>query len=226
SAGIVSIFGDILVLAGITVAILVMNWRLGLVTLSVVPLIGLSSAIFRRKARDSYRRVRIAIAKINAFLQEHITGMSVVQLYNRERKSARKFDEINNEHLLANLDGILAYSWFYPAIELLSSVAIALIIWYGGGKVIQGALTLGSLVAFIQYSRRFFQPIADMSEKYNILQSAMASSERLFKLVDTPARVLNPENAVRPSTAAQGDIEFRNVWFAYNDEDWILRDVS
>ena len=176
SAGIVSIFGDIFTLSGIMVAILVLNWELGLVTLSVVPLIFLTTAIFRRKARDSYRRVRIAIAKINAFLQEHITGMSVVQLYNRERKSARKFDEINNEHLLANLDGILAYSWFYPAIELLSSVAIALIIWYGGGKVIQGALTLGALVAFTQYSNRFFQPIADMSEKYNILQSAMASS--------------------------------------------------
>src|SRR5216117_1144483 len=181
SAGIVSIFGDIFTLAGIMVAILVLNWQLGLVTLSVIPLIVLSTEVFRRKVRDSYRRVRTAIAKINAFLQEHITGMPVVQLYNRERKSFNKFDEINNEHLLANLDGILAYSWFYPAIELLSSVAIALIIWYGGGKVIQGALTLGALVAFTQYSNRFFQPIADMSEKYNTLQSPMASSERLFR---------------------------------------------
>src|SRR5438552_13540594 len=226
SAGIVSIVGDIFTLSGIMVAILVLNWELGLVTLSVVPLIFLTTAVFRRKARDSYRRVRIAIAKINAFLQEHITGMSVVQLYNRERKSFNKFDEINNEHLLANLDGILAYAWFYPAIELLSSVAIALIIWYGGGKVMQGALKLGALVAFFQYSRRFFQPIADMSEKYNILQSAMASSERLFKLVDTSAVVLNPPNPVRPPHDAAGEIEFRNVWFAYNDEDWVLRDVS
>jgi ATP-binding cassette, subfamily B, multidrug efflux pump len=226
SAGIVSIFGDILVLAGITVAILLMNWQLGLVTLSVVPLIGLSTAIFRVKARDSYRRVRIAIAKINAYLQEHITGMSVVQLYNRERKSFKTFDRINREHLQAHLDGVLAYSWFYPVIELLSSVALALIIWYGGGQIISGVLTLGALVAFIQYSRRFFQPIADMSEKYNILQSAMASSERLFKLVDTPAAVLNPVNPVRPSYEAEGGIEFRNVWFAYNDENWVLRDVS
>src|SRR6059036_1351891 len=226
SAGLVSIFGDIFTLLGITVAILVLNWELGLVTLSVVPLIFLATAIFRRKARDSYRRVRIAIAKINAFLQEHITGMSVVQLYNRERKSARKFDEINNEHLLANLDGILAYAWFYPAIELLSSVAIALIIWYGGGKVIQGALTLGALVAFTQYSNRFFQPIADMSEKYNILQSAMASSERLFRLIDTPATIINSPNAVKPARPPQGEIEFRNVWFAYADEDWVLKDVS
>ena len=226
SAGIVSIFGDIFTLLGIMIAIMVLNWQLGLVTMSVVPLIVVTTAIFRIKARDSYRRVRIAIAKINAFLQEHITGMAVVQLYNRERKSFRKFDEINKEHLAANLDGILAYAWFYPAIELLSSVAIALIIWYGGGKVMQGMLTLGALVAFIQYSNRFFQPIADMSEKYNILQSAMASSERLFKLIDTPATVVNPPDAVKPPRPARGEIEFRNVWFAYNDEDWVLRDVS
>src|SRR5215470_16836403 len=226
SAGIVSIFGDIFTLLGIMIAILVLNWQLGLVTLSVVPLIFATTAVFRMKARDSYRRVRIAIAKINAFLQEHITGMAVVQLYNRERKSFRKFDEINEEHFIANLDGILAYAWFYPAIELLSSVAIALIIWYGGGKVMQGALTLGALVAFTQYSNRFFQPIADMSEKYNILQSAMASSERLFKLIDTPPTVVNPADPVKPELPARGEIEFRNVWFAYNDEDWVLRDVS
>jgi ATP-binding cassette subfamily B protein len=226
SADIVSIFGDIFTLLGITIAIMFLNWELGLVTLSVVPLIFVTTAIFRIKARDSYRRVRIAIAKINTFLQEHITGMPVVQLYNRERKSFKKFEDINKEHLGANLDGILAYAWFYPAIELLNSVAIALIIWYGGGQVIQNELTLGALVLFTQYAHRFFQPIADMSEKYNILQSAMASSERLFKLIDTPATIVNPANAVVPPAPARGDIEFRNVWFAYNDEDWVLRDVS
>src|SRR5436853_4100622 len=226
SAGIVSIFGDIFTLLGIVIAILIMNWQLGLVTLSVVPLIGVTTAVFRYKARDSYRRVRGAIAKINAFLQEHITGMSVVQLYNRERKSAKKFDEINTEHLLANLDGILAYAWFYPAIELLSSVAIALIIWYGGGKVVQGALTLGALVAFTQYSNRFFQPIADMREKYNILPSAMASSQRLFNLIATPATIIDSPHAIKPARPTNGEIEFRNVWFAYKDEDWVLRDVS
>src|SRR5215813_9567971 len=215
SAGIVSIFGDIFTLLGILIAIMILNWQLGLVTMSVVPLIFVTTALFRIKARDSYRRVRIAIAKINAFLQEHITGMSVVQLYNRERKSFRKFDEINQEHLGANLDGIWAYAWFYPAIELLGSIALALIIWYGGGKVIQGALTLGALVAFTQYSTRFFQPIQDMSEKYNILQSAMASSERLFKLIDTPATVANPPEAIKLQQPVQGSIEFRNVWFAY-----------
>jgi ATP-binding cassette subfamily B protein len=226
SAGIVSIFGDILVLAGITVAILVMNWQLGLVTLSVIPLIAIATAIFRLKARDSYRRVRIAIAKINSYLQEHITGMAVVQLYNREEKSYRKFDRINQEHLRAHLDGVLAYSWFYPVIELLSSIALALIIWYGGGQILSGVLTLGALVAFIQYSRRFFQPIADMSEKYNILQSAMASSERIFKLLDTQPVVVTPVQPVRPPHETRGEIEFRNVWFAYNDENWVLRDVS
>ncbi len=226
SAGIVSIFGDIFTLVGIMIAIMVLNWQLGLVTLSVVPLIFVTTAIFRIKARDSYRRVRIAIAKINAFLQEHITGMSVVQLYNREGKSFKKFDTINKEHLGANLDGVLTYAWFYPAIELLSSVAIALIIWYGGGKVMQNAFELGTLVAFFQYSNRFFQPIADMSEKYNILQSAMASSERLFKLIDTPAVIVNHPDAIFPAAPARGEIEFCNVSFAYNDEDWVLRDVS
>src|SRR5436190_16309494 len=199
SAGIVAIFGDVFTLVGILIAIMVLNCQLGLVTMSVVPLIFVTTAVFRIKARDSYRRVRTAIAKINAFLQEHITGMAVVQLYNRERKSFKRFDDINKEHLLANVDGILAYAWFYPAIELLSSVAIALIIWYGGGQVIQGALTLGALIAFTQYSNRFFQPIADMSEKYNILQSAMASSERLFKLIDTPATIINSSPAMKPT---------------------------
>jgi ATP-binding cassette subfamily B protein len=226
SAGIVSIFGDICTLAGIMIAIVILNWQLGLVTFAVLPLIFLATAIFRWKARDSYRRVRIAIAKINAFLQEHITGMAVVQLYNRERKSYKKFDSINDEHVKANLDGILAYAWFYPAIELLSSIAIALIIWYGGGQVMQGALTLGALVAFTQYSNRFFQPIQDMSEKYNILQSAMASSERLFKLLDTAPGIVNAPAAIKPEQPPRGEIEFRNVWFAYQDEDWILRDVS
>ncbi len=229
SAGIVSIFGDIFTLLGITIAILLLDWDLGLVTLSVVPLIGLTTAVFRYKARDSYRRVRTAIARINAFLQEHITGMSVVQLYNRERKSQRKFESINDTHFRANLDAIVAYAWFYPAIELLGAMAIALVIWYGGGKVLAGTATLGALVAFIQYSQRFFMPIADMSEKYNILQSAMASSERLFKLLDTPPAIVNDPKAIRPAERATGDIEFRNVWFAYNPsgkDEWVLRDVS
>ena len=226
SSGLVSVFGDVFTLLGIIVAMLLLDWRLALVTMAVIPFIGVATAIFRSKARDSYRRVRIAIARINAFLNEHITGMPVVQLYNRERKSAIRFAAINEQHRLANMDSVLAYSWFYPVIELVSSIALGLIIWYGGGRMIQGAMELGALVAFIQYSERFFRPIADLSEKYNILQSAMASSERVFTLLDTPVEVGNPANPVLPSGSPRGEIEFRNVWFAYNNENWVLRDVS
>ena len=226
SSGLVSVFGDVFTLLGIIVAMLLLDWRLALVTMAVIPFIGVATAIFRSKARDSYRRVRIAIARINAFLNEHITGMPVVQLYNREKKSAIRFAAINEQHRLANMDSVLAYSWFYPVIELVSSIALGLIIWYGGGRMIQGAMELGALVAFIQYSERFFRPIADLSEKYNILQSAMASSERVFTLLDTPVEVGNPVNPVLPSGSPRGEIEFRNVWFAYNNENWVLRDVS
>ena len=225
SSGIVSVFGDIFTLTGIMIVLLVLDWRLGLIVLGIIPFIGITTAVFRTRARDGYRRVRIAIAKINAFLQEHITGMSVVQLYNRERKSAQRFDGINSEHLVATLDSIMAYAVFYPVVELLSATAIALIIWYGGGEVLTGILTLGTLIAFIQYSQRFFRPIADLSEKYNILQSAMASSERIFNLLDTPPTVVSPASP-RAIAEARGEIEFQNVWFAYNDEDWILKDVS
>jgi ATP-binding cassette, subfamily B, multidrug efflux pump len=226
SSGLVSVFGDVFTLLGIIVAMLLLDWRMALVTMAVLPFIGIATAIFRSKARDSYRRVRIAIAKINAFLNEHITGMAVVQLYNREKKSATRFAGINEEHRLANMDSVLAYSWFYPVIELLSSIALGLIIWYGGGSMIQGAMELGALVAFIQYSERFFRPIADLSEKYNILQSAMASSERVFTLLDTPVEVANPEKPIQPSEPPKGDIEFCNVWFAYDKDNWVLRDVS
>ena len=207
SAGIVSVFGDIFTLTGIMIALLVLNWRLGLIVLAVVPFIGVATAVFRMRARDGYRRVRIAVAKINAFLQEHITGMSVVQLYNRERRSAEKFDRINTEHLHANLDSILAYAVFFPVVELLGATAIALILWYGGGLVIANVLTLGALIAFIQYSQRFFRPIADLSEKYNILQSAMASSERIFALLDTQPRV-HPPTMPKMIGDPRGEIEF------------------
>ena len=225
SAGIVSVFGDIFTLIGIMIALLVLDWRLALIVLAIVPVIGVATALFRRRARDGYRRVRTAIAKINAFLQEHITGMSVVQLYNREQKSAVKFERINHEHLQANLDSIMAYAVFFPVVELLSASAIALIIWYGGGQVIAGLLTLGTLIAFIQYSQRFFRPIADLAEKYNILQSAMASSERIFSLLDTRPAVVSPAQ-IKAIAAPRGEIAFRNVSFAYNEDDWVLRDVS
>ena len=229
SAGIVSVFGDILTLTGIMIALLFMNWRLALIVMAVVPLIMVVTAIFRAKARDGYRRVRIAVARISAFLQEHITGMSVIQLYNRERKSAEKFAAINREHLQANLDSIMAYAVFYPAVELLSATAVAMIVWYGGGQVVADTLTLGALIAFFQFSERFFRPIRDLSEKYNILQSAMASSERIFSLLDTKPTIVSPSMPHRlPSegSALRGTVEFRNVSFAYNDEDWVLKDVS
>ena len=245
SAGIVSVFGDILTLTGIMIALLIMNWRLALIVLAVVPLIMVVTAIFRAKARDGYRRVRIAVARISAFLQEHITGMSVIQLYNRERKSGEKFAAINREHLRANLDSIMAYAVFYPAVELLSATAIAMIVWYGGGQVLADTLTLGALIAFFQFSERFFRPIRDLSEKYNILQSAMASSERIFNLIDTKPTIVSPAmpraipskgSALRGTkgsafrgtkgSAFRGTVEFRNVSFAYNDDDWVLKDVS
>ena len=237
SAGIVSVFGDILTLTGIMIALLIMNWRLALIVLAVVPLIMVVTAVFRAKARDGYRRVRIAVARISAFLQEHITGMSVIQLYNRERKSGEKFAAINREHLQANLDSIMAYAVFYPAVELLSATAIAMIVWYGGGQVLADTLTLGALIAFFQFSERFFRPIRDLSEKYNILQSAMASSERIFNLLDTKPTIVSPAmpraipskgSASRGTegSASRGTVEFRNVSFAYNDDDWVLKDVS
>ncbi len=192
TAGVVSVFGDIFMLLGIMIVLVVMDWRLALVAFSVLPLIVFVTQWFRRNARESYRTVRLWIARINAFLQEHITGMSTVQLFRQEDRTSRRFDEINRKHRDANVQSIFYYAVFYPAIEVVGALASALIIWYGGGWTMQGTLTLGSLVAFLQYSQRFFRPISDMSEKFNVLQAAMASSERIFKLLDEPATVTSP----------------------------------
>jgi ATP-binding cassette subfamily B multidrug efflux pump len=189
TAGVVSIFGDVFTLAGIMIVLVMMDWRLALVAFSVLPLIVLVTQWFRRNVRDSYRTVRTWIARINAFLQEHITGMATVQLFRREQRSWARFDEINREHRDANVRSIFYYSVFYPAIEVIGALASALIIWIGGGWTLQQTLTIGSLVAFLQYSQRFFRPISDMSEKFNVLQAAMASSERIFKLLDTPVLI-------------------------------------
>ncbi len=186
TAGVVSVFGDIFTLAGIMIVLVVMDWRLALIAFSVLPLIVLVTQWFRRNVRELYRVVRVRIARINAFLQEHITGMSTVQLFRREPRTFARFDEINRAHRDANVDSIFYYAVFYPAIEIIGALASALIIWFGGGWTLQGTLTVGSLVAFLLYSRRFFRPISDMSEKFNVLQAAMASSERIFKLLDTP----------------------------------------
>ncbi len=235
ASGVITVFGDVVTLAGIMVVLLAMDWRLALAAFSVLPLIVLITQWFRRHVRESYRTVRTWIARINAFLQENLGGMATVQLYRREAGQFRKFDEIDRAHRDANLDSIFYYAVFYPAVEVAGALAVALIIWYGGGLVLAGVLTLGSLVAFIQYSQRFFRPISDISEKFNLLQAAMASSERIFGLLDTRVVIRDPARPIPagecplegdggdPPTAA---VEFDHVWFAYSGEDWVLRDVS
>src|ERR1700690_1843205 len=213
TAGVVSIFEDIFVLAGILAIMLNMNWRLALITFAVLPFIAIGTKVFRDKVRDSYRRIRVAIARINSYLQEHVSGMVVLQLFNREKRAYNKFSEVNAVHMDAFKDAIMAHAVYYPVVEVLSSVAIACVIWFGGNGVLRGTATLGVLVAFIQYGQRFFRPIQDLSEKYNILQSAMASSERIFKLLDTPVDINSP--AVTTTADGPGRIEFDHVWFAY-----------
>ncbi len=217
TSGVVTVFGDVFMLVGIMVTMLWMNWQLALVAFAVLPLIVLVTQWFRRNVRESYRVVRGWIARINAFLQENITGMATVQLFRREPLNFARFDEIDRKHRDANIDSIFYYAVFYPAIEAIAALAAALIIWYGGGSVLRNTLTLGALVAFLQYSQRFFRPISDMSEKFNVLQSAMASSERIFKLLDEPVAIASPAVPTRRPADAQGHIRFENVWFAYNE---------
>jgi len=224
ASGLVTILADVMVLSLIVAIMFKLSPGLTVLMLCVMPLVILATAIFRRSVTGSYRRIRIAIAKINSYLQEHVTGIVVLQLFNREAKSRQEFDGVNREHMDAYKDAILAYGWFYPVVEFLSMLALAGILAYGGFRIERGALTLGVVVAFLQYGLRFFRPIQDLCEKYNILQGAMASAERIFKLVDTEAAILPPSNP-RPAPAS-ARIEFDGVWFAYKDEDWVLRDVS
>jgi ATP-binding cassette subfamily B multidrug efflux pump len=272
TAGVVSIFEDVFVLVGIITIMAWMNWKLALITFAVLPLIFWATMIFRVKVRDSYRRIRVAIAKINSYLQEAVSGMLVLQLFNREKRAFRQFSDINASHMVAFKDAIMAYAVYYPVVEILSAVAVSAIIWFGGKESIQHIVvstlviqrtqhfftihvvstvaTLGILFAFTQYAQRFFRPIQDLSDKYNILQSAMASAERIFKLLDTPVDIESPVVAKKPE--GPGRIEFEHVWFSYGlrrtsadtlgkDEkrvsvdsssdnslelDWVLRDVS
>ena len=214
TAGFVSIFGDFFVLLGIVGMLFWMNWRMALVLFSIIPLIVLVSAWFRRGARITYRQTRARIAAINAFLQEHISGMSTVQLFNREADEAQKFEGLNARHRDANIDSVFYYSIFYPVVELIETIGLALIVWYGGGQVIRGMLSIGTLIAFFQYAQRFYEPISDLSEKYNILQAAMAASERIFKTLDTPPRILD-EGTLEVDHFES--IEFRDVCFAYHE---------
>src|SRR6266478_3175009 len=215
TSGVVSIFEDVFVLAGIIAIMMKMNWKLALITFAVLPVIVYATKIFRDKVRDSYRRIRTAIARINSFLQEAVSGMLVLQLFNREKRAFNRFSDINASHMEAFKDAIMAYSVYYPVVEILSSIAVASIIWFGGGDVIRGVATIGVLVAFMQYAQRFFRPIQDLSEKYNILQSAMAAGERVFKLLDTKIDVMSPAQPKKPQ--GPGRVEFDHVWFAYRN---------
>jgi ATP-binding cassette subfamily B multidrug efflux pump len=231
AAGVVTMINDFFLLAIMVGVLLYMNWRLALAALAALPLILLVTFVFRKFVRDANRRIRTAIARINAFLQEYISGMSIVQVFNRERRARVEFIKRNRDHMLAYKDAILAFALFYPTVEFLGVAAIALILWVGGVGVFANTLTLGVLVAFMQYAQRFFRPIQDLSEKFNILQSAMAASERIFRLLDEPVTIASDPNAI-PLRNPRGEIEFRNVWFSYRhaaepkDEDWVLRDVS
>jgi len=230
TAGVVSVCGDLVTLAGIMAVLVWMDWRLALVAFSVLPLVALIAHWFRTNVRQSYRTVRTLIARINAFLQERITGTATVQLFQREDRDFATFDEIDRAHRDANVQSIFYYALFYPAVELVSALAASLIIWRGGRWVLEGTLTLGSLVAFFQYSQRFFRPISDLSEKFNVLQGAMASSERIFALLDTPVEIESPRGArdAGPGMPARhtGAIRFEHVTFAYVEGEPVLRDVS
>jgi len=231
SSGVVAIFGDLFTLLFIVSAMLLMDWQLALVTFSVLPLVIWSASVFRSRIRAAYRDIRVRLARINSFLQERITGISVVQLFNREEAESRELDRVNRDYLQAHLRSITYYALFFPVVELFTAIALALIIWYGGFAIIQENTSVGVVTAFLLYARRFFRPIQDLSEKYNVLQGAMASSERIFRLVDRESVIQDPTDPESLPERLQGEIEFRDVWFAYGSDekgepDWILKGVS
>ena len=249
SQGVVAVIGDLFMLGGIVAAMLWLNWKLALVTLTTVPLLVVATAIFRAKVRVSYRRVRTRLARLNAFLQEHLGGLDVLKAFNVEEKQSRRFDEANRAHYEAHVQNVFYYAVFFPAVELIGAVALALILWYGGSGILEGAVTFGVVAAFIQYADRFYQPVRDLSEKYNVFQSAMVASERIFELLDTPSAVPEPARpALAPGSRApaapamassataagaprrirrlRGEVAFDRVWFAYRGDEWVLRDLS
>ena len=232
SSGIVMVFSDVFTIFGIFYFMFSMSWELALISLSVLPLLFYGTFLFRKRARETYREVRIQIARINSFMQEHITGMMVDQIFNRAKKSYEKFSRINAAHRDANIKSIFYYAVFYPGVDLIGALSIGLIIWYAGGNILEGTVTLGTIMAFVQFNEMFWRPIRDLSEKYNILQTAMASSERIFQLLDdknVPALPASPT----PLEHVSGEIEFRNVWFAYStpsdgahSPEWVLKNIS
>src|SRR5581483_6411283 len=210
---------------GISIVLVLLDWRLALVTFLVLPLLYAISQRLQRELRESYRAIRVRLSRLNAYVQESVSGMAVIQLFNRERRSYERFDDLNSDHLRASLRSVFFFSLLYPSVTVVGSLAVAAIIWYGGGQALQGTLTVGVLVAYIQYLHRFYEPIRDLAEKYNIMQQAMTSADRIFHLLDEPQEVRNPAAPVHLGEP-RGEIEFDHVWFAYQDEDWVLRDVS
>ena len=227
SSGVVTIFGDAFTLIAIMGMMLAIDWRLALVTFAVIPLVWVTARIFRRRVREAFRDIRYRLARLNSYLQERLSGMRIVQLFGREESSAKRFAELNRDHLEAHLRSITIYAVFFPVVEVLTAVAMALLLWYGGLRVLDGTLTVGILAAFIQYTRRFFQPLQDLSEKFNLLQSAMASSERVFSLLDEQVVVREPSSPARLHRPVRGAVRFENVWFRYSEDGpWVLRDIS
>ena len=231
SSGVVTVFGDLFTLVFIVAVMMRLDWRLALTTLAVLPFVVLVAFVFRARIREAYRDIRVRLARINAYLQERLTGMRIVQLFNRESADAARHEEINRDYLEAHLRSITYYALFFPVIEVFTAVALALLIWYGGGEVLQGTVTIGVLAAFLQYARRFFRPIQDLSEKYNLLQAAMASSERVFRMLDRREEIRDPEAPVELPPETRGEIEFENVWFAYGERedgkpDWVIKGLS
>lgn len=225
TSGVTDLLGDLVMIAAIIFVMVYMDWRLTLISLLTVPMLFAATTWFRKGARRGYDLVRIKIARIYSFLQEHFSGAQTVQLFNAEAKSLRRFAKINDEHRVANIETIYYYAVFFPLVDFIGAIGIALIIWFGGYRVMQHALSLGGLVAFIQYSGFLFQPIRDISDKYNVLQGAVVASHRIFKAVDQPILITSPEQPLKKGRA-EGRIEFENVWFAYHDEEWVLKDVS
>jgi ATP-binding cassette, subfamily B, multidrug efflux pump len=225
SSGIVMVFADVFIIAGILGFMFSLSWQLTLIALSVVVPLIYATVVFRKKVRTAFRDVRFFLAKMNAFLQEHVSGILVVKIFNKEKRTLEDFEKINYDHTKANRKSVLYYSVFFPVVELIGAISGGLIIWYGGGEAVKGALTIGILISFIQYSEMFFRPIRDLSEKYNIMQTAMASSERIFRLLDRNADI---GDAVNPKelNACKGNIEFRDVWFAYKDDNYVLKNIS
>jgi ATP-binding cassette, subfamily B, multidrug efflux pump len=225
TSGLVELLGDVLLLAGIVVVLFWLDWRLALVAFSIVPLLALLTGWFRGGVRQAFREVRVKIAAINAFLQEHVTGMPVVQLFGREARAYGEFVEINDRHRVANVRSIFYYAVYFPGVELITALGIGLLVWVGGGQALAGTVSLGALIAFLQYAQRFYQPLSDLSEKYNILQGAMASSERIFRLLDTPVGLESPPGAYAPRRV-RGAIEFDQVRFSYLPGEPVLKGVS